>query len=227
MALSDKRVLMEMERGDIVISPFDRKNLGTCSYDVRLGEYYFREQSSSRADGDHSLYNIYDQSHTESVWGTTPQQAITAEILRTLDKGFSFKGIKEDDLVILIQPHETILAHTEEFIGGRNHITSMMKARSSFGRSFIEICKCAGWGDVGYINRWTMEITNNSQYYCIPLVVGRRIAQIVFFETGPILGADYPEEGKYQHSPALNDLREDWDPKMMLPQLYKDRDISR
>lgn len=34
---------------------------------------------------------------------------------------------------------------------------------------------------MGYINRWTMEITNNSQHYSIPLVVGRRIAQIVFF----------------------------------------------
>jgi hypothetical protein len=33
-------------------------------------------------------------------------------------------------------------------------VTTMMKARSSLGRNFIEICKCAGWGDVGYINRW-------------------------------------------------------------------------
>ena len=24
----------------------------------------------------------------------------------------------------------------------------MMKARSSLGRNFIEVCKCAGWGDV-------------------------------------------------------------------------------
>lgn len=62
-----------------------------------------------------------------------------------------------------------------------------MKARSSLGRNFIEICKCAGWGDVGYVNRWTMEITNNSRYYTIPLVVGRRVAQIVFFETEGIL----------------------------------------
>ncbi|MCX8513508.1 MAG: hypothetical protein ORN26_00305 [Candidatus Pacebacteria bacterium] len=43
-----------------------------------------------------------------------------------------------------MRPGETILAHTNEFIGGRNHITTMMKARSSMGRSFIEVCKCAG-----------------------------------------------------------------------------------
>jgi len=47
---------------------------------------------------------------------------------------------------------------------------------------FFSFIQCAGWGDVGYINRWTMEITNNSRFYAIPLVVGRRIAQIVFFD---------------------------------------------
>jgi deoxycytidine triphosphate deaminase len=78
---------------------------------------------------------------------------------------------------------ETILAHTNEFIGGRETVTTMMKARSSMGRNFIEVCKCAGWGDIGYVNRWTMEITNNSRFYSIPLVVGRRIAQIVFFDS--------------------------------------------
>lgn len=76
----------------------------------------------------------------------------------------------------------------------------MMKARSSLGRNFIEVCKCAGWGDVGYINRWTMEITNNSRYYSIPLVVGRRIAQIVFFDTeGTLEGRSYELTGtRYQ-----------------------------
>ena len=97
----------------------------------------------------------------------------------------------------MLLPGETILAHTNEFIGGRDCVTTKMKARSSMGRYFIEVCKCAGWGDVGYINRWTMEITNNSKNYIIPLVVGRRIAQMIFFETGPILEKDYTDTGKY------------------------------
>lgn len=58
------------------------------------------------------------------------------------------------DRIIWITPGETILAHTNEFIGGCKSVTTMMKARSSLGRNFIEVCKCAGWGDVGYINRW-------------------------------------------------------------------------
>jgi dCTP deaminase len=140
---------------------------------------------------------------------------------------FEWNGIAPDDKIILLAPGETILGHTQEFIGGRTHVTTMMKARSSLGRSFISVCKCAGWGDVGYTNRWTMEIQNTSARYYIPLVVGRRIAQIVFFETGPILGDDYSATGKYTSSTKISVLKKSWKPEMMLPRLYLDRDIKK
>ena len=44
MALSDKRIIEEMKKGDIVIHPFSRDQLATSSYDVTLGEWFFREQ---------------------------------------------------------------------------------------------------------------------------------------------------------------------------------------
>ena len=105
----------------------------------------------------------------------------------------------------------------------------MMKARSSLGINFIEVCKCAGWGDVGYINRWTMEITNNSRHYSIPLVVGRRIAQIIFFETGEILHKekDYTSTGKYQTKKSLSDIKRSWKPEQMIPKMYLDREIRK
>ncbi len=39
MILSDIRILEEIEKGSIVIEPFDRSCLGTNSYDVHLGKY--------------------------------------------------------------------------------------------------------------------------------------------------------------------------------------------
>lgn len=39
MILSDKRILEEIEKGAIIIEPFDRKCLGTNSYDVHLSKY--------------------------------------------------------------------------------------------------------------------------------------------------------------------------------------------
>jgi dCTP deaminase len=224
MALSDKRILEEMKKGEIVIHPFDQGQLATSSYDVTLGEWFFREQPTKY---NHSLYNIWSQEHMEHVWGAGKvERAVTAkEAFKKYN--FDFDGIREDDKVIVLRPGETILAHTNEFIGGKDHITTMMKARSSMGRNFIEVCKCAGWGDVGYVNRWTMEITNNSKNYIIPLVVGRRIAQIIFFETGPILERDYTTSGKYAVSTNLKELQKNWKPESMLPQLYRDKDIKK
>lgn len=202
------------------------------------------------------IYNIWDAQHVKRVWGE-PKQAIYAHKLlprsrirdfwnRIFDKSDHWAGIHPDDFVILIPPKHTILAHTREFIGGRMDVTTrlygeyqgewtesfppattMMKARSSFGRNFIEVCKCAGYGDVGYTNRWTMEITNNSRFYEIPLVVGRRIAQIVFMETGALKGQDYSATGKYQASDDLAKVKAEWTPYMMLPRLDRDRDIQR
>ncbi len=223
MALSDKKILEEKRKGDIIIEPFQQQNLSTSSYDVTLGEYFFREQPPKHL---YNIYNIYDKRHTDHVWGTTPERAPKAkEVFQ--DVKFDYIGIDRNDRIILLEPGETILAHTEEFIGGRNHITTMMKARSSLGRNFIEVCKCAGWGDVGYINRWTMEITNNSSHYSIPLVVGRRIAQIIFFETGEILSNDYSKLGKYQSSQNIKELKRNWQPTSMLPKVYNDRDIKK
>lgn len=221
MALSDKKILEEMGRGNIIIAPFQEENLSTASYDVSLGRYYFSEQKNITS----TLYNPCNQKEVERVWGTEPQQAKLAKEVFA-NEPFDFVGINENDLIIVLEPGETILAHTEEFIGGKNHITTMMKARSSWGRNFIEVCKCAGWGDVGYTNRWTMEITNNARHYRIPLIVGRRIAQIIFFETGNIRQNDYTQQGKYQSVTNLDDIQRQWDPKSMLPKMYNDREIK-
>jgi dCTP deaminase len=39
MILSDKQILEEIERGNIIIEPFKKECLGTNSYDVHLGKY--------------------------------------------------------------------------------------------------------------------------------------------------------------------------------------------
>lgn len=223
MALSDKKILDHRAAGTIVIEPFIRENLATSSYDVTIGEWYYREKPPV----DHmKVFNVYSRQDTERVWGAKPERATLAkDAFKNFN--FAFDGIAPKDKVILLEPGETILAHTNEFIGGRETVTTMMKARSSLGRNFINVCKCAGWGDVGYVNRWTMEISNASQHYIIPLVVGRRIAQLVFFETGPIAGKDYTASGKYQVATDMKKLKKDWKPEMMLPRLWADRDIKK
>jgi dCTP deaminase len=233
--LSRPEILAEMEKGNILISPFDQENLGPNSYDVTFGPHIWRERFSehrgdwndmvrlSHAGIGNAVYNPYNKKEVEELFDK--EEAIPAH--KRFDKKELAKlvNIDPEDLIVLIAPGESILGHTIEFIGGcSNNITTKMFARSSIGRNFLEVCRCAGMGDIGYCTRWTMEITNNSQWYTIPLVVGRRLAQIEFVRTTPVQDK-YTKRGKYQTEANPLKLADGWTPEMMLPKLYLDREI--
>lgn len=232
MALSNTKFLKHLKLGNIVIDPYNPEDLSTSSYDLRLGEWYYRQQKPSILTGRHQIFNPYNRNDVDRVWGKPQKAQPLIKVFPEMCDGiFSIdeEGIAPEELVIEIKPLETILAHTLEFVGGLKQITSSMQTRSSHGRSDIGVCKCAGWGDVGYINRWTMEITNFSQHYTIPLVIGRRYAQIIFSETGVITdkSKDYGATGKYQQGNNLEEIKKNWVPEMMLPKLYLDRDRTK
>lgn len=218
---SDRLILAHMKAGNIVIKPFVKEHLTSSSYDIRLGRYYYEEQQPEKPGG---LFNPYSSGHVKKVWGK-PKEAIKAGTLldRFPDKN-DWQNIEEDDDVILFEPLKTYLCHTYEFIGMRSVGTEMMKARSTTGRIFLEICKCAGWGDNGYINRWTMEITSNCSYYSIPIVVGTRIGQLAFFYTGET-DRPYVGRGSYQNTNDFEQLEREWSPECMLPKLKRDPKI--
>lgn len=212
--LSNNSINHAIKQGKIIILPFDNNNLKTSSYDVTLGNYFYRETGDPNI---RNIYNIYHKDDISRIW----KEYHTSDIINTNHK---FHNFKIGDRYIMIHPGETILAHTNEFIGTSpgSNMTTMMKARSTMGRNFIEVCKCAGWGDVGYFNRWTLEITNNSRFHSIPLKVGERIAQIVFMHTDEVDGS---YTGKYQNSNTLQEIIDEWKPESMLPKAYKDLDI--
>lgn len=207
--LSDRDIKRSTSNGDIIIQPFHEKNLGPSSYDVTLGENYYAMNLFNVAQL--GIFNPYNDEHVKKFWVKKSAIEVTKQMVEIY-------GLKEGSKVIVIEPKQTILAHTNEFIGGVNDITTEMKCRSSYGRSCISVCKCAGFGDTGYINRWTMEIEN-----CGPipvfLTVGERIAQIVFIKTGETI---QKYRGSYQHTHDLEKIKSDWNPEMMLPRLKYD-----
>src|SRR4030042_4461038 len=229
--LSKKGILRHLEAGNIVIHPLIEENIGGASVDVTLGGYFWRERKSDPENELDGYINLWDEGASEQMW-IGPFKAMTAEdfvvdVLRVDEQCFfnSVHNIKPDDQVIPLKPGENILGHTEEFIGGNLKITTSMQARSSLGRSGVTVCRCAGWGDPGYINRWTMEITNNSREHPVILVVGRRVAQIVFWEVEPV-GDSYSVRGKYQRETDLESLKRLGKPEDMLPRLYLDREVD-
>jgi len=226
MVLSKPEILKYRKAGVIVIDPFNRANLSNASYDVRLGKYFYRQSPMAHAQ---TLNPFWEKSINKMY----RQLEEAVEVKKVRSEVNPFHNLKPSDLIILVAPGETILAHTIEFIGGRNGgkefpaVTTEMRARSSMGRIGIGVCKCAGWGDVGYVNRWTMEITNFSNSI-IPLPVGVRIGQIIFHTVTPIKENDeYQKTGKYQQGADVAKMRRDWKPEEMLPKLYKDKDLGK
>ena len=214
MPLSDKGILAARERGDIVIEPFDIRNLGTDSYDVRLGDTFFTEKDEGSRE---LVFNMFGENCVRGTWEMC--KAVPWEM------GFA-DGWKPGDRFFPLEPGETILAHTQEFIGAVRGHTTKMFARSSVGRAMIGVCKCAGRGDVGFFNRWTMEITSFSRHHMIPLKVGMRIAQIEFLPVGETLRCYGATHGKYQGSSDLAEVMASWRPEMMLPRLDKDWELQ-
>ncbi len=203
-----------------MIDPFNKNNLANTSYDVRLGKYFYRQAQIDRAE----ILNPFWEKSVRKLYSEV-QEAVLVSKIKSQDN--PFYNLNSNDKIILVAPGETILAHTFEFIGGRNTVTSEMRARSSMGRLGIAVCKCAGWGDIGYVNRWTMEITNFSNVI-IPLPVGVRIAQIIFHEVEAVSDREHYHKlsGKYQTSHDMTQLKKNWKPEDMLPKLYKDPDLG-
>lgn len=223
--LSDESIISEREAGRVVIEPFNLADVNTASYDVRLGPWYYREQATCPT-GDPQIVNIYSPDAAPEMWGEKQYAELASDWMNVKSNGIDWRGIHPTDRVILIRPQENLLCHTLEFIGGKSNITTQMKARSTIGRLLLNVCQCAGQSDVGYYNRWTMEVYNRSRYRPILLVVGRRVAQIVFDRTDPT-GRSYAENGNYQESEDVKAMIGRWHPDMMLPKAHLDRDIRQ
>ena len=178
MLLSDKRILEELEHGNIVIEPFDQRQLGTNSYDCRLGEWYFQ------GDANIEVMHLDNPDEIRLYWGEARQAR---------------------EGKIAIRSGTTILAHTQEIIGGHNGYLAKMYSRSTVARSGLSVCRCAGVGDVGYISRWIHRHSDDRAFFPLQPALtdideARRLAQQIWVEidtvrTTPIVvGTDEEEE---------------------------------
>jgi deoxycytidine triphosphate deaminase len=216
---SNIQIVQAIADDHIVLYPNIPENIAGSSVDVTLGYWYYRTEARSSG----GFYNPFDE-HDVARYFDGPHHAQTHELWAQSNGRKLFAGIPADHPIIVLGPGERILAHTHEFVGIRAPGTSTMQARSTWGRNGVAVCLDAGWGDPGYINRWTMEIYNMNQHESVVLPVGERIAQIVFYHTGPVDGEYKKLSGKYQTAEAtsLQQIIAEWRPEQMLPKAYKD-----
>ncbi len=180
-------------RGDITIEPFAESSLQPNSYDVAIDEHFYQMDS--------------DPANNGSIYVVSPRGV---EMARPIWNGpFTFDHIGER--MVMIQPGSMVLAATIEVIGAHRNYSTLLKTKSTIARLGIEVCPGAGFGDVGFVNKWTLEIRNNTNRI-IALQKGTKVAQIAFFE---VSGQGHTYEGNYLQREG-ND-RDSWRPRDMLP----------
>ncbi len=187
MLLSDKRIKEELEQGNLIIEPFEPRQLGTNSYDVRLGPYFYPEPQ-------YDFRQLHRRGRCKLI--------LAGAILR--------RGRLHQYQAWRYHPG----THGRSR-GRAQRLHHLYAGALQYGRSCLSVCKCAGVGDVGYISKWTMEISNHS-HATASLPVGLRVAQILFYEVGETLRQYGGKYGSWK----------DWSPKDMLPKLYRDYDLG-
>lgn len=135
--LVDKDIEAAIDRGEIIIDPFDRRSLGTNSYDVHLAPT-LRVYKSER-----DFMGSHDRRY--------PEIPLDVRIPRET------RDVSIPDGGFVLEPGELYLASTVERTESHEHVP-MLNGRSSLGRLGLSIHVTAGTGDVGFRGTWTMEL---------------------------------------------------------------------
>ena len=176
--LVDRDILAAMERGSIVITPFDRKCLGTNSYDVHLASTLrvYRRSRDPKTSRDLDL--PLDTHTINDTWS-----------INILSGGF------------VLEPGELYLASTIEHTESHEHVP-MLNGRSSAGRLGLSIHVTAGTGDIGFRGPWTMELTVVKR---LRVHAGDAIGQLLWIcsSSPPLVSYDRKSSAKYNDSGPL------------------------
>lgn len=102
---------------------------------------------------------------------------------------FSVEEIKND---FMLEPGTIYLMNTYE-AAGSDHFVPCIEGRSSLARLGIQVHSTAGFGDLGFIGQWTLEVSVAQRIKIYPFV---RSCQIYFYEPSGEIQKLYT--GKYK-----------------------------
>lgn len=198
--LLHSEILENYNAGLITIEPFDEKQIGPNSYDVKISDtlkvYKFPQIRSCCENSNDSANNTEVKIYTQVEY-LDPRQKNQTESIKLPKDGY------------VLKPGVLYLGSTMERIGSQ-HYLPMYEGRSSMARLGIQSHISAGFGDVGFESYWTLEIVVQHPVKIYP---GMRVGQIYFHRINP--DANNPEnryKGKYlvQKEPQESKSYEDF-----------------
>jgi dCTP deaminase len=149
--LSDRDLRAEIERGSIVIEPFDAACVQPSSIDVKVS----------------NLFRVF-RNHTAPVLDVKKDLSGLMELVE-VPEGEAF----------LLHPGEFALGSTLERVAVPNHLVARVEGKSSLGRLGLVIHSTAGFIDAGFDGHVTLELANLANLP-ITLYPGMKIGQISF-----------------------------------------------
>lgn len=160
MILTGSEIYDKYKTGDIVITPFTHENISVNSYDVTLSSKIV-------------TYVPIDISYDNSI--TRQYIPFYNIVLDTKYKNDTYEYTIPDTGIILI-PGILYLMQTNEAIGSTKY-QPCYDGRSSMARLGIQSHISAGFGDIGYTGKWTLEVT---VVHPVKLYKDMRIGQVYF-----------------------------------------------
>jgi dCTP deaminase len=169
MILTGPEIVKEVEYQRIHIKPFEPERVGPNSYDLCLGDTL---KTYAHYDEDAKLWV---QPHLD------PKEDMPVHSYHIQPAGH------------WLYPGVLYLANTVEEAGSDWYVP-MLEGRSSLGRLGLKVHVTAGFGDLGFMRQWTLELEVT---HPLKIYRGMRVCQ-VYFHT--VQGEKKYYEGKYQQS---------------------------
>ena len=151
--LSDRDLLAEINKGSIIIDPFDPACVQPSSIDVKVS----------------NLFRVF-RNHTAAVLDVKKDLTDLMELVEVPD-GEAF----------LLHPGEFALGSTLERVAVPNNLVARVEGKSSLGRLGLVIHSTAGFIDAGFDGHVTLELANLANLP-ITLYPGMKIGQISFIQ---------------------------------------------
>lgn len=168
--LTGAEIVRQMIMGNIEIDGFDMKNLNPNSYNLTLGDTIktYRPVYQSKNKNDHSMYL--------DILKDNPYEEITIT-----EEGFA------------LVPGKVYITNTNERTFS-SKFQPKIDGRSSVGRLGIMVHLTAGYGDIGFDGKWTLELAVIQPIIIYPNIP---ICQVSFMVPAGDTSIQY--NGRYQH----------------------------
>ncbi|MFE0458115.1 dCTP deaminase [Kitasatospora sp. NPDC058965] len=152
MLLSDKDIRHEIDKGRVVIDPFDPAMVQPSSIDVRLDRFF----------------RVFENHRYPHIDPAQEQPDLTRLVEPEGDEAF------------ILHPGEFVLASTYEVISLPDDVASRLEGKSSLGRLGLLTHSTAGFIDPGFSGHVTLELSNVATLP-IKLYPGMKIGQLCLF----------------------------------------------